>query len=129
MTNVDDQVSVRARAKWGVWGPWSKTWSFTAQGPGRPRSPRIQSDEAREILFWEAPQEGRPVERYEIYASTDHALSPRRKPTTGILGESRYELPVTLIGESTSNTCDVTDRREVFHRILCFLCVHPVQIV
>jgi len=27
---------VRAMDEQGVWGPWSKTWSFTAHGPAQP---------------------------------------------------------------------------------------------
>jgi hypothetical protein len=109
---------VRARAKGGAWGPWTKTWSFVAKGPGRPRNLRAQSDDAREALIWDAPDNGRPVRRYEIYASTDNELAPRREAAAGSYANTQHDLPATLIGDTQATTFDVTDRREVFYRVV-----------
>jgi hypothetical protein len=35
---------VRAKNDKGVWGPWSKTWSFTAQGPTYPLEVTLSYD-------------------------------------------------------------------------------------
>ena len=39
---------VRAKNEKGVWGPWSKTWSFTPQAPNYPLEVTLNFDRARE---------------------------------------------------------------------------------
>ncbi len=109
---------VRARSKGGVWGPWSKTWLFIANGPGRPRDVRIDTQADHEILSWRPPKAGRPVKHYEIYASTDGALSPRREPRTGHAAGKEVDLPATWIAATETPEFDITGREEVFYRVV-----------
>ncbi len=58
---------VRAKDSHGVWGPWSDTWSFTAQGPAYPLDLAINYDAAAGIgtLTWSANPVGRAPAQYQ----------------------------------------------------------------
>src|SRR5271166_6162432 len=52
---------VRAMNDKGVWGPWGKTWSFTARGAACPTEVTLDYDQAKGVgtLKWKADSVGR----------------------------------------------------------------------
>ena len=42
---------VRGKDEKGVWGPWSRTWSFTARGPGYPLDVTLDCDQLKPIFY------------------------------------------------------------------------------
>ena len=68
---------VRAMDDKGVWGPWSKTWSFTARGPAYPLNVTLDYDQAAGvgILRWKANPVGRPPVKYRVYGSDEKGFT------------------------------------------------------
>jgi hypothetical protein len=68
---------VRAKDDEGVWGPWSKTWSFTPRGPSPPLKLTLDFDAKRNrgVLRWEANPLGRMPVAYRVYASDEKGFS------------------------------------------------------
>jgi hypothetical protein len=109
---------VRARGEGGVWSSWSPTWSFVAQGPHAPAEVRIERDADREVLLWNPPKGGAPVDHYEVYGSTDCAVSPRREPAVGEAAGRTIDLPAMSIEATKDASFEVTPRPEVFYRVV-----------
>ena len=91
---------VRAQDSQGVWGPWSKTWSFTPRGPGVPLNVELEFVETRHvgktgILHWAPNPQGRPPVAYRVYGSDEKGFSVSDKPYQVSTGISK-ELPVTF---------------------------------
>src|SRR5262249_17419805 len=58
---------VRARSDKGVWGPWSKTWSFSPSGPSHPTDVTLQStpgNNGEMLLRWKPNSAGRTPVKY-----------------------------------------------------------------
>jgi hypothetical protein len=68
---------VRAKDAQGVWGTWSKTWSFTPRGPSPPVDVRLEFDEKRNIgvLRWKPNPLGRRPVAYRVYASDEKGFT------------------------------------------------------
>ncbi len=79
---------------------------------------RVSREGNREVLRWDPPRAGQPVVEYEVYASTDRALSPRREATICKVTSTTIDLPATLIGTSRTTAFEVTDRQEVSYRVV-----------
>jgi hypothetical protein len=101
---------VRAMDSHGVWGPWSKTWCFTARGPGVPTDVRVEWDEttARGVLRWKPAAEGRKPVRYRVYGSDEKGFTASDTRRQLPLGVTRKEMaawdpwaPDNFIGETT----------------------------
>ncbi|MHB9024723.1 MAG: putative Ig domain-containing protein [Armatimonadota bacterium] len=102
---------VRCQSDRGVWGPWSKTWTFRAVGPRVPRDVKIRQDGSKWILSWAPNKEGtRPV-KYEIFADNSPGFVPivskrrwyeedRRKP---------YDKPSNIILTTDKTEAVVVD--------------------
>src|SRR5439155_6878198 len=73
---------VRARNGKGIWGPWSRTWSFTAGGPAAPMEVRLE----RGILRWKP--DGKAA-RYRIYGSDEKGFSVSDEPYLVVAGRSK----------------------------------------
>ncbi len=73
---------VRAQDAQGVWGPWSKTWSFTPRGPAPPLEVAIEYDQQTGAawLHWVPNSRGRKPSLYRIYASDEKGFSASDKP-------------------------------------------------
>ena len=68
---------VRAKNDKGVWGPWSKTWSFTAHGPAYPLEVAVNYDASRGV----GTSAGSPIRwggspaKYRVYGSDEKGFS------------------------------------------------------
>ena len=69
---------VRARSEEGVWGPWSKAFSFVAQAPAVAVNVNARFDPASRtvVLGWDAGSGGSTPVRYRIYGSAERGFSP-----------------------------------------------------
>jgi hypothetical protein len=74
----------------GVWGPWSKTFSFTARGPAYPLDLKVDWDEAKRVgtLKWKANPLGRRPVRYRVYGSDEKGFTVMDKARQLALGIS-----------------------------------------
>ena len=93
---------VRAQDRRGVWGPWSKTWSFVPRGPAAPRDVSLQFDGTRGILRWAPNPVGRKPAAYRIYGSDEKGFSVSDDPyqvSTGISKEVPVEFPANFLAE------------------------------
>jgi hypothetical protein len=85
---------VRAQDDKGVWGPWSKTWSFTPRGPLPPVEVTLICDSEWSVgtLRWKPNPEGRKPVKYRIYASDEKGFSVSDEPFKTVFGASK-EVP------------------------------------
>jgi len=97
---------VRAKDEKGVWGPWSKTWSFTARGPAHPLDVTVEYDRAtrRGVLKWRPNPVGRSAVRYRVYGSDEKGFSVSDEPYPVVVGatkELKSPFPANFIAETT----------------------------
>lgn len=87
---------VRAQNEKGVWGPWSKTWSFTPRGPSSPINVTLVFDPDRSVgtLRWKPNPAGRKPAKYRIYGSDEKGFSVSDEPFKAVVGASK-EVPAT----------------------------------
>jgi hypothetical protein len=93
---------VRAQDSQGIWGPWSKTWSFTSRGPSAPQKVELQFDGARGILRWAPNPKGRKPAAYRVYASDEKGFSVSDDPyqvATGISKDLPAQFPANFLAE------------------------------
>ena len=85
---------VRAQDAKGVWGPWSKTWSFTARGPACPVEVMLDHDEVKGVgaLRWEANPVGRRPANYRVYGSDEKGFTIGDSPYQGTVGVTKGEM-------------------------------------
>ena len=88
----------------GVWGPWSKTWSFTARGPAYPLDVALDYDQAAGagILRWKANPVGRPPVKYRVYGSDEKGFTiadERFQSTVGVTKRGNGGLEPVVPGE------------------------------
>jgi hypothetical protein len=81
---------VRAMDAKGVWGAWSKTFSFTARGAAYPLDVKVDWDEAKGVgtLNWKANPAGRKPAEYRVYGSDEKGFTVMDKPRQLDLGIS-----------------------------------------
>lgn len=81
---------VRAMDAKGLWGPWSKTFSFTARGPAYPVDVTLDWDEAKQVgtLRWKPNPVGRRPAKYRVYGSDEKGFTVMDKPRQLSLGIS-----------------------------------------
>lgn len=82
---------VRARSADGVWGPWSKAFTFSAAAPAVPVrvAARLDAPARAASLEWKAGEGGsRPV-RFRIYGSAERGFTASARP---------YQYPAGLEG-------------------------------
>jgi hypothetical protein len=85
---------VRAMDSNGLWGPWSKTWSFTARGPAYPVNVKFDYNSANGVgvLRWTANPAGRRPVKYRIYGSDEKGFTIADKPHQGTVGITKQEM-------------------------------------
>jgi hypothetical protein len=107
---------VRAMDKQGVWGPWSKTWSFTPRGPANPLAVTVDHDPAASsgVLRWRPNPIGRPPVKYRVYGSNEKGFTISDQPFQGTVGVTKAEMaawnpwfPANFIAETTATELKV----------------------
>jgi hypothetical protein len=102
---------VRAQDDKGVWGPWSKTWSFTPRGPAPPLDIVVDYDQARNIgtLHWKANPIDRAPVKYRVYGSDEKGFTIADQRHQCIVGATKEEMadwnpwfPANFIAETTA---------------------------
>jgi hypothetical protein len=103
---------VRAQDVKGVWGPWSKSWSFTPRGAAAPLDVTIEHDRERNagVLRWTPNTLGRRPVSYRVYGSDEKGFSASDEPyrvTTGISNELPAEFPANFVLETRATQATV----------------------
>jgi hypothetical protein len=82
---------VRAKNEAGVWGPWSRTWRFSTQGPAAPVDVNLVVDAARGtgVLRWKPNPVGSRPAKYRIYASDEKGFSISDEMVPTVVGASK----------------------------------------
>lgn len=70
---------LRCRDRWGAWGPWSKTWTFTWLGPRVPIDVRCEPSQQTITLHWKPNPHGERPVSYDIYGSDEKGFSIHKK--------------------------------------------------
>ncbi|OAI47713.1 hypothetical protein AYO44_09120 [Planctomycetaceae bacterium SCGC AG-212-F19] len=98
---------VRAKNEKGVWGPWSKTFSFTPQAPNYPLEVALGYDKDKAVgtLKWKANPVGQKPVKYRVYGSNEKGFSVSDVPYKANVGGSKElkpEFPPNFIAETTA---------------------------
>jgi hypothetical protein len=102
---------VRAQDDKGVWGPWSKTWTFTPRGPAPPLDVTVDYDPARGMgtLRWKANPVGRVPIKYRLYGSDEKGFTIADQRHQSVVGVTKDEMadwdpwfPANFIAETTA---------------------------
>jgi hypothetical protein len=110
---------VRAMNDKSVWGPWSKTWSFTARGAACPVEVALDYDDARQVgtLRWKANPLGARPAKYRIYGSDEKGFTVADQRFQCTVGVSRQEMaawdpwfPANFIAETAATELAVLGR-------------------
>ena len=96
---------VRAKDQQGVWGAWSKTWSFTAQGPAYPLEVALSYDPSSKVgtLRWKPNPVGQPPVKYRVYGSDEKGFSVSDVPYKVNIGACK-ELPSQFLPNFIAET-------------------------
>ncbi len=88
---------VRAKDAKGVWGPWSRVWSFTPRGPTPPLEVTLDYDPGKGLgtLHWKANPAGRRPAKYRVYGSDEKGFSASDGPYPVRIGACK-DLPPTF---------------------------------
>ena len=122
---------VRARNGKGVWGPWSKTWSFTPGGPAQPVEVTLEpakGTDGKVILRWKPNAAGQKPVKYRVYGSDEKGFSVSDEPYRRNVGQSKdvpAQAPANFVAE-TSNTelvvlgagVDLPNANRAFYRVV-----------
>ena len=107
---------VRAMNAQGVWGDWSKTWSFTVRGPSHPLDVTLDFDASRQsgLLRWKADPRGRSPVKYRVYASDEKGFTISDQNYQGTVGVTKDEMaawnpwfPANFVAETSSPELEV----------------------
>ncbi|MHC4401109.1 MAG: M55 family metallopeptidase [Planctomycetota bacterium] len=106
---------VRAQDDRGVWGPWSKTWSFTPRGPSHPLQVTVDCDQLRAVgtLRWEPNPIGRQPVKYRVYGSDEKGFTIGDKKYQGSVGASKelsLWFPANFVAETAATEMAVIGR-------------------
>ena len=114
---------VRAMNDKGVWGPWSKTWSFTARGVAHPLGVAVAGyDQAKGvgILKWKADPVGKKPAKYRVYGSDEKGFTISDQKFQSTVGVTKEEMaawnpwfPANFIAETTATELAVLGREVV----------------
>ncbi len=121
---------VRAKSGQGVWGPWSKTWSFTPGGPAQPVEVTLEPvkpPDGKFILRWKPNSAGEKPVKYRVYGSDEKGFSVSDGPyqrNVGLSKEVPAKAPANFMAE-TSNTelvvlgagLDLPNVNKAFYRV------------
>jgi len=122
---------VRARNGKGVWGPWSKTCSFTAGGPAQPLDVTLEPAKGADgklLLRWKPNSAGQKPVKYRVYGSDEKGFSVSDEPYRRNVGQSRdlpAESPGNFVAETSSTELvvlgagvDLPNANRAFYRVV-----------
>jgi hypothetical protein len=101
---------VRAMNDKGVWGPWSKTWKFTARGVAYPTDVAIEYDAEHHLgtLRWKANPIGKRPTKYRVYGSDEKGFTVSDQRYQSTVGVTKTEMaewnpwfPANFIAETS----------------------------
>lgn len=107
---------VRAMDEKGVWGSWSKTWSFVPRGPVYPLNVTLDYDgsKGRGVLRWAANPIGTRPAKYRVYGSDEKGFTIADKPYQSGVGITKTEMaawnpwfPANFIAETSATEMEV----------------------
>jgi hypothetical protein len=110
---------VRAMGAKGVWGPWSRTWSFTARGPACPLDVTLDYDQAADVglLRWKANPVGRGPVKYRVYGSDEKGFTIADEPYQSAVNLTDEEMaawnprcPANFVAETAATELAVMGR-------------------
>ncbi len=122
---------VRAKNDKGVWGPWSKTWTFTVDGAAQPLDVRLEplpKNEGQVVLRWKPNAIGRKPAKYRVYGSDEKGFSISDEPYRVLVGRSKEVpalAPANFVAE-TANTeltvlgagLDLPNANKAYYRVV-----------
>ncbi len=122
---------VRAKNSTGVWGSWSKTWTFTVGGPGQPVDLVLQPAkdlDGKVMLHWKPNALGQQPVKYRVYGSDEKGFSVSDGPYRRNVGQSRdlpAEAPANFVAETTNTELvvlgagvDLANANKAFYRVV-----------
>ena len=103
---------VQAKDSNGAWGPWSGTWTFTAQGPAYPLNVALKynPDTGIGTLTWSPNPVGRPPAKYRVYGSDEKGFTVHDTPYEVNLGDTKAltnPFPANFVAEVAGTSLDV----------------------
>ena len=107
---------VRAMDEKGVWGPWSRTWSFIPRGAACPLNVVLDCDATigKGVLRWMPNPIGRSPVRYRVYGSDEKGFTIADQPYQSTVGVTKPEMnawnpwfPANFIAETTATNLAV----------------------
>jgi hypothetical protein len=102
---------VKAKDSKGLWGPWSKTWSFVPRGTAYPVEVAVDFDQAKGtgLVRWKANPTGRPPAKYRVYGSDEKGFTVADERFQSTVGVTKTEMaawdpwfPANFIAETTA---------------------------
>jgi hypothetical protein len=111
---------VRAKDDKGVWGAWSKTWSFKPQGPAMPVELTLDG----KLLRWKSGQAGRKPAKYRVYGSEEKGFTASDTPYPVSIGSTKglpATFPANFIAEVTGMELEVLggeSSTKAFYRVV-----------
>jgi hypothetical protein len=107
---------------WGVWGPWSKPWTFTWRGPRVPVNLRFETKGPTITLRWEQNPRGERPAVYEVFGSDEKGFSVH-KEAHDVVGFGRVS--ENFLGQTTDTSMVVVSpsatgpaANKVFYRVV-----------
>jgi hypothetical protein len=97
---------VRAQNNSGIWGEWSKTWSFRWAGPRVPVELEGQFQGRRVTMSWRPNARGPQPDHFEVYGSNERGFTPSKIPYD-VFGLGRQ--PANLIGTTRDTSLLIVD--------------------
>ncbi|MGB2819695.1 MAG: putative Ig domain-containing protein, partial [Phycisphaerae bacterium] len=85
---------VKAKDAKGLWGPWSRTFRFTARGVAQPIDLAVNFDTTAGAgtLKWKANPVGAKPAKYRVYASDEKGFTVADRPFQSTVGVSKKEM-------------------------------------
>ncbi len=125
---------VRAMNAQGVWGDWSKTWSFIPRGAAYPLNVTVAYDADKDMgtLRWQANSVGRQPVKYRVYGSDEKGFTIADKNFKSTVGVTKEEMaawdpwfPANFIGETAATEmpvlgCNITSpsANKTYYRVV-----------
>jgi len=102
---------VRARDDQGLWGPWSRVWTFTPRGPGVPLGLALERTDNRCVLHWRPNPRGRRPVAYRVYGGDEKGFSVSDEPYKVNVGNQKDgrspDFPANFVAEVAGDSLPV----------------------